>query len=196
MRPVSRAQTWCKPAPCVVTRISDEALPPSTGRSCTRQFFSPRRAAASAAQTPARPPPATTRSKDCSTCFITSVPSLARLCYGYNGIGRGEEYALDPSRPRKTKLSPQPSAAGRPQEFFAVMPRLEAGLFSWLQRRYRAAWDSAPYRAEYSMAEAPMVSVMVNSLDTSAPPLPRSRQRRRRGRPAGYQPWGSPSVRP
>ena len=31
------------------------------------------------------------------------------------------------------------------------------------------------------MAEAPIVSVIVNSLLTSAPPLPRSRQRRQEG---------------
>ena len=49
-------------APQIRMRISDEALPPSTGRSCIRATLAPCRAAAMAAHMPDRPPPTTQKS--------------------------------------------------------------------------------------------------------------------------------------
>jgi hypothetical protein len=50
-------------APCNHTRTSELLLPPSTGRSWISATFNPDRAADTAAQVPAIPPPTTTRSK-------------------------------------------------------------------------------------------------------------------------------------
>ena len=66
----------CSPvAPTMCMRISLEALPPSTARSWTRITWVPRRAAASAQQTPDMPPPATSRSqaRECSVTMRIGV---------------------------------------------------------------------------------------------------------------------------
>ena len=52
----------CATSPERPTRTSELLLPPNTGRSCTRATRQPRRAALTAAQQPAMPPPTTTRS--------------------------------------------------------------------------------------------------------------------------------------
>lgn len=66
--PPSRAQRLLLPrwevAPRTQSRTSLEALPPRTGRSCTRMTFRPARAAVMAQHVPARPPPTTTRSAE------------------------------------------------------------------------------------------------------------------------------------
>ena len=64
--PPSRAQRLlfpiCEVAPNIHNLTSLDAFPPNTGLSCTKATSSPLLAAANAAQTPERPPPATTKS--------------------------------------------------------------------------------------------------------------------------------------
>src|SRR5699024_9122260 len=73
-------------APQIHIRISEEALPPSTGRSCIRTTFSPSLAAEMAAAIPAIPPPITHRSH-CSVLFssMTFPPICDKtdLCYNF-----------------------------------------------------------------------------------------------------------------
>ena len=52
-------------------RISLDALPPRTGRSCTSTTFAPCRAAERAAHTPLKPPPQTTNCVSIATSFTT-----------------------------------------------------------------------------------------------------------------------------
>ena len=52
----------CDVAPKTHNRTSLDALPPNTGRSCTKTTFIPCRAAVIAQHTPDKPPPTTTKS--------------------------------------------------------------------------------------------------------------------------------------
>jgi hypothetical protein len=60
-RDASSFPPW-ESAPTMCMRISLDALPPRTERSCTRTTLAPLRAAAIAAMVPAMPPPTTTKS--------------------------------------------------------------------------------------------------------------------------------------
>ena len=78
--PVSRRfglEEW-QLAPTICILVSELPEPPNTGRFCTMATCTPSRAAAIAAQTPAKPPPATTTSKDADFSWIAIVVDLSQ----------------------------------------------------------------------------------------------------------------------
>ena len=76
---------WSPAAPMMPMRISEDALPPSMGRSCTSTTFTPWRAAESAAQMPERPPPHTTNCVLRRTSFTTGAFASVRITLGSTG---------------------------------------------------------------------------------------------------------------
>ena len=101
--PRSSRTMSCFASPAQYTRISPEALPPSTGRSCTSATFMPRRAAATAAHVPGIPPPTTTKS-----AFTVSSALDSSIFSGPSG-GRPSPSALNtipaqrPSKPVRSR---------------------------------------------------------------------------------------------
>ena len=88
--PVSCRLRTRLPAPQIHIRISDEALPPSTGLSCISATRMPFLAAAIAASIPEMPPPTTQKSTSCiflrssSIFLLTSLEKVKNLCYSYD----------------------------------------------------------------------------------------------------------------
>ena len=69
---VSKGMPRLPSAPQICIRISDEALPPNTGRSWHKTTLAPLRATEIAAHTPAIPPPATSTSV-LILCFVITL---------------------------------------------------------------------------------------------------------------------------
>ena len=96
----SRTSGW-RASPPHQTRISAEALPPRTGRSCTSAVLTPARAAATAAATPGSPPPTTTKSKWC----VSATGRASGESAPFGGGSSGAERTTPAQRPSKPVLS-------------------------------------------------------------------------------------------